>query len=329
MLGRDRELAAVRELSREARLLTIWGAGGVGKTRLAQSLARTEGEHTFVCDLSDAGDLIELSATVAYRLGVVLDGDDPLRCVGRWLARRGAALLVLDNFEQLAHLAPVAIGRFLDEAPALRVVVTSRERLRLPDEVCFELAPLALPRDSGELEASPAFQLLRARLRAIDPSFELRDEDGPALVTLLASLTPVPGPGDGNGFLGVYDVEGRRLIVFRDGPSFALSLDGTPHWEQLTTVGAAPEPGFAGGMAALYDREGRRMLVFVLASEGTSVHALSLDETLAWHRFCPDTVTPAPALLEQPLHPVLQADGVYLAVGAATWRFELATPYCD
>jgi predicted ATPase len=163
----------------------------VGKTRLAQSLARAEGDAVWFCDLSDAGDLIGLCATVAYRLGVVLDGD-PVRCVGRWLARRGAALLVLDNFEQLAHFASSVIGRLLDDAPELRIVVTSRERLRLPDEVCFELAPLPLPREASELQGCASFELLLARLRAIDPSFELQDGDASRMVALLATLEGLP-----------------------------------------------------------------------------------------------------------------------------------------
>lgn len=192
LVGRLRELAALAELGKQSRLITIWGPGGIGKTRLSLRLMRDAGEAAWFCDLSGAHDAISLCATVAYRLGVQLDSE-PVGAIGRHLAKRGAALLVLDNFEQLAHLAGATITAWLDLAPELRIVVTSRERLRLAEESCFELGPLALPSTAAELAGSEAYALLALRLRAVDPTFEL---SAPAieqpLLQLLAALEGIP-----------------------------------------------------------------------------------------------------------------------------------------
>ena len=192
LVGRVRELAALAELGTRSRLITIWGPGGIGKTRLSLRVYRDAGDAAWFCDLSGAHDAIGLCATVAYRLGIQLDSE-PIEAIGRQLGKRGAALLVLDNFEQIAHLAGATITTWLDLAPELRIVVTSRERLRLAEETCFELGPLELPSNVSELASSEAYALLAMRLRAIDPTFDLTDASGKQpLVQLLAALEGIP-----------------------------------------------------------------------------------------------------------------------------------------
>lgn len=152
-VGRSEELKTLAQRFTEgARLLTVCGPGGMGKTRLALRYAWSWlGDHPeglWFCDLSSARGLDGLLHAVGQGLDVPL-GNDPVAQLGRAIAGRGRCLLILDNFEQLRPHARDTLGCWLDAAPQARFIVTSREVLGLPGESMLSLAPL--PADDAAL----------------------------------------------------------------------------------------------------------------------------------------------------------------------------------
>lgn len=151
-VGRDRALAELLEAVEHERLTTLWGAAGVGKTRLlrracAETTARGRVTVVEVMDLVPARDRAALVAAVAQALGISLATVHSAQAeasVGEALARTGGMLLALDGLE---HLLPHAdlIARWLAGAPALRVLCTSRAPLALAGERAVELEPLSTP----------------------------------------------------------------------------------------------------------------------------------------------------------------------------------------
>jgi predicted ATPase/class 3 adenylate cyclase/Tfp pilus assembly protein PilF len=129
-----------------ARLVSVLGMGGSGKTRLATRFAWTWlGEYpggAWFCDLSAARQRDDIASAVAQGLGVPLGDGDPIALLGRVIAGRGHCLVVLDNFEQVARHAPETLGHWLDAAGEAHFLVTTREVLGLPGEQVYALAPL-------------------------------------------------------------------------------------------------------------------------------------------------------------------------------------------
>jgi len=176
-VGRDADVAAVRELIVERRLTTLIGPGGSGKTRLATETART-----LLGDLPDGVWLVELAAIgadgdvaqatlAALGLRDALLGSAPSADpVDGLIAaiREREALLILDNCEHVIESAAAFADRVLGECRRLRILATSREPLGITGEALWQTEPLALPGASpGEIESSPAIRLLRDRAGAV------------------------------------------------------------------------------------------------------------------------------------------------------------------
>lgn len=178
-VGKDADIAAVRELIATRRLTTLVGPGGSGKTRLATETART-----LLDDLPDGAWLVELAAIgadgdVAQPTLTALGLRDAQLAeapgtdlAGRLIAaiRQREALLILDNCEHVIESAAKFAHRVLGECPRLRIVATSREPLGITGEALWQVEPLALPEGNagpGEIESSPAVQLLRDRASAV------------------------------------------------------------------------------------------------------------------------------------------------------------------
>jgi predicted ATPase/class 3 adenylate cyclase/Tfp pilus assembly protein PilF len=188
-VGRTAELSALAErLDQGARLVSVVGPGGTGKTRFVsryawQRLGNWPGGIYF-CDLSDARDRDGILATVAAALGVPLDSGGPLAQLGHAIAGRGRCLLILDNFEQIVEHAEATIGAWLDRAADAVFVVTSRERLQVPGEEVFPLEPLPAGGDGVELFAR--------RAHAQSPDFALGPDNRPTVERVVALLDGLP-----------------------------------------------------------------------------------------------------------------------------------------
>ncbi len=199
LIGRDEDVAAVSSLLASARVVTLTGPGGVGKSRLADAVV-TDSAARFDdgvawCGLAALRDPASVPAALVDALGLQQDGAGPpeellLRALG---SRR--LLLVLDNCEHvLGAVAPI-VDRVLSDCPHVVTLITSREYLRLPHERVWEVPPLPVPRPGAgtvEVGENPAVALLRARARAVDPSFELTDANAPAIAQLCRQLDGIP-----------------------------------------------------------------------------------------------------------------------------------------
>ncbi len=185
IFGRDAEIdAALNRLAEGARLLTITGPPGIGKTRLALELfdRMREGPYEVsICDLSTCKDAHELVPFLARALGATGTprGMDPLVAM---LEERGPTLIVIDNAEQVAKALAEKLAEWLERCRAVRWLVTSQWRLDLAEEQILELAPLA---------RADALALWIARVRQLRLEYDVETER-PAVEALLEMLDAIP-----------------------------------------------------------------------------------------------------------------------------------------
>ena len=187
-VGRREPLADLAQrLEAGARLISVLGFGGTGKTRLVTRFGWTSlGEFpggVWFCDLSEARSLEGILHAVAQGLDVPLGTEDPVIQIGRAIAGRGKCLVILDNFEQVARHAEETLGGWLNRASAARFVVTTREVLGLPGEEIVALAPLA---------PSEAAELFVRRAEAAKPGLLSSPEDEAAIAPLVKLLEGLP-----------------------------------------------------------------------------------------------------------------------------------------
>jgi predicted ATPase/DNA-binding CsgD family transcriptional regulator len=202
LVGREREVQRVCALLRrdDVRLVTLTGPGGVGKTRLAlqvmTDLAADFTDGVVFVPLAPVTDPSLVLEAIARALGVRMRGDHPLG--DRVLAVLGERqfLLVLDNFEHLLAVAPL-VTDFLRVASRLKVLATSRARLRLSDEHEFPVSPLALPDPARlppveELTDVAAVRLFAERVEAVRPDFALTVANAASIAAICHRLDGLP-----------------------------------------------------------------------------------------------------------------------------------------
>jgi predicted ATPase/DNA-binding winged helix-turn-helix (wHTH) protein len=198
LIGRDADLSTVIALLQEHAVLTIVGAGGIGKTRLAHAaMARADAlypDGRWWVELAALNDASLIPATIATALVLALPpGRPPLDALATALAaRRG--LLVLDNCEHLADGAAGLVDVLRARAPGVRLLVTSQESLKCTDEHVFRLGSLALPppQHADGVTGFGAVDLFVERARAVAPSFQLASDNVGAVVDICRRLDGIP-----------------------------------------------------------------------------------------------------------------------------------------
>jgi len=203
-IGRAREMAQVRSLLSSNRLLTLVGAGGIGKTRLAVAVA-----SSVVADYPDGVWLVELASladaalvpqAVASVLGVLEEPGQPLERTLAHALRNQRLLLVVDNCEHLVDACARLVATLLRACSSLTVLATSREGLEIEGEVAWSVPPLSLPdtrthtagRTAEWLAGAEAARLFVARASAAQPAFVLRDADVANVAEICRRLDGMP-----------------------------------------------------------------------------------------------------------------------------------------
>ncbi len=199
-VGREEELGAAEQLLEGARLLTLIGPGGTGKTRLALRLAArllpAFDDGVFFVPLASIHDPLLVPPAIAQAVGCKeLGNRSPLEALSERLSR-SRTLLVMDNFEQVLAAAQ-DVGRLLAEASELKVIVTSRAVLNLAGEHLFEVPPMATPdpragTDVAQLAATESVDLFVRRARALNPGFALNAENAASVVRIVTRLEGMP-----------------------------------------------------------------------------------------------------------------------------------------
>ena len=196
LIGRTREIRSLRSLLSKSRLISVTGAGGVGKSRVAVAVARSA-ERVFpdgVCylDLSSVLDPQLVPSTLAAAMGEV--GSTNASLVDRVADWHG--LVVLDNCEHLVEACATTVRDLLEHTPKVRVIVTSRERLGVAGEHLARLDPLPVPAEGpstpAELRRCESVQLLLDRAQSVRPDFEVTAGNAADVAQLCRSLEGLP-----------------------------------------------------------------------------------------------------------------------------------------
>jgi predicted ATPase/class 3 adenylate cyclase len=211
-VGRGREMAEVSRLLAGTRLLTLIGAGGAGKTRLALQVAAdvldNYGDGVWLVELAPLADPALVPQAVATVLGVREESGRPLTAVLADALKDRRALLLVDNCEHLIVACATLVDTLIRAGPALHVLATSREALGIAGETVYRVPSLALPpAEAGEpagsaslsrpypptpIPQSEAERLFVDRAQAAQPAFTLTMESAPVVAQICRRLDGMP-----------------------------------------------------------------------------------------------------------------------------------------
>ncbi len=198
-IGRERELADLRQLLGQSRLLTLLGMGGLGKTRLSLQVAAEQmaefADGVWFLDLAPLRDGSLVLAEAAQVLGVREEPGRPLLQTLCAQLKSQRTLIILDNCEHLLKPAAQLAQAVLKAAPGVRFIASSREPLRISGERSYTIQPLPVPRAGDGVAAlarSPAVQLFVERAQEQRPDFSLTEAEAPAVAELVARLEGIP-----------------------------------------------------------------------------------------------------------------------------------------
>jgi predicted ATPase len=215
LIGREVEKSQVQELVMSHRMLTLIGAGGVGKTRLALAAVEELIDHfadgVWLVDLAPLSDPALVEQTLAAVLGVQAEGGCPLRDRLAAFVRDRQLLLVLDNCEHLVDAVRLLVEDLLQAAPHLRIMGTSRVVLSVPGEVIWRVPSLSVPEkkpcaadalsggngtspahDLSELLCYESVQFFADRAAAVLPTFTVNQQNVCAVVSICQQLDGIP-----------------------------------------------------------------------------------------------------------------------------------------
>jgi predicted ATPase/DNA-binding winged helix-turn-helix (wHTH) protein len=238
LYGREDDIQAVQRLVHEHRLVTITGAGGIGKTRLGQTVAHALRDSfvqgVWLIELAPLADPALLAASVAQVLGHSLRSTSAPLAELAMLLRSQRLLLVIDNCEHLVEVVSELAELLLGEAPDVHMLVTSQEPLRLPDERLYRLGTLGVPAEGDTVSAGQALEhgavrLFVERTHALDARFALDERNVQAVIDICGRLdglalaiemaaARVPALG----VQGVRERLGERLRMLTAGSRIAL-----------------------------------------------------------------------------------------------------------
>jgi predicted ATPase/DNA-binding CsgD family transcriptional regulator len=201
-VGREREIEEVERGLASTRLLTLTGAGGAGKTRLALEVARdlleTYPEGAWLVALAPLSEEPLVPNAVAEALGVPERPQEPLTDTLADVLAESELLLVLDNCEHLIEASARLVDALLDSCPILRILATSREALGVEGELRWVVPPLSVPEprqgtsSSEELASYESVRLFVERARGHDPSFSLSSQNALAVGEICRMAEGIP-----------------------------------------------------------------------------------------------------------------------------------------
>jgi predicted ATPase/DNA-binding winged helix-turn-helix (wHTH) protein len=198
LLGRDGDLQLLQSMIRSHRSVTVIGAGGIGKTRLAQAAAHALRDHwpdgCWIVELAPVAEPALLTATVAQVLGITLAGRKAAQEELLDALYGRSALLVLDNCEHLVDSTSRLVEAMAIRAPQVHVLATSQELLRAHDEQLLRLGALQVPstEELADAHAFGAVALFVERVRALQPGFRLTADNVAAVAEICRRIDGLP-----------------------------------------------------------------------------------------------------------------------------------------
>ncbi len=195
-IGRDRELGELRVLAASARALTLCGAGGIGKTRLAlrlvTELAADYPDGAWFVELADLRQPELVASRIASVIGVTEEPGRPLLATLADALRWRRMLICLDTCEHLIDECAQVCQRLLASSAGLQVITTSREPLRVAAETVWQVPPLSLPAAGTESAWADALRLFADRAAAAMPGFRLRRANLASVTSICRALDGLP-----------------------------------------------------------------------------------------------------------------------------------------